>query len=388
MPELSKQPEKSQRPVESKYWQQRLTSWDPVMTPCYVIMVLVLSGMIFLPVGLSILYSANSLYSETNSYTYTDGVATKDVTFTLTTDTETELNLFYEITNYHQNNIKYSTSVSWEQMQGTSMQSTSSDIDTLETKCGEGAIYGAGSTDSNPIYLNPCGLIAKSFFTDYFSLKSAPEGATLSFDKITGPLDSNLFKQPKGFQKKDVKGLKDSAGLPICPSKGGTGTGIYDYYDADEKVCQSQLGQKNCKCMENGNPWIFYYPNDDTTEYLYETYSELISPLEGVTDVHFMNWMNIAALPKFRKLYGVIKGDFKKGDEFVFTISDTWVPPEGSTKSLLLTANGTLGIKNRGLGVTYIVSGSIMIFFALVFLVKHEFYPRPLGSPKQLQWNR
>lgn len=380
MPQLSKQPEKSQRPVDSKYWQQRLTSWDPVMTPCYVILMLVMAGMIFLPVGLSILYSANSLYSETVPYTYSGtpgNPATQQITFTLATDTESELNLFYEITRYHQNNIKYSTSVSWEQMQGNSVE-----LSVLETKCGDGqATLAEGSTTENPIILNPCGLIAKSFFMDSFTLTgSQPSEAEMSFDQITGPLDTNLFKQPQGFQKQQVTATE-------CPSQAGTGS--YNYYDANADDCTTEKLPSGCKCMEDGDQqWLFYYPDDATTEYLYESYPDLISPLEGVTDAHFMNWMNIAALPKFRKLYGVIQGSFQKGQQFTFTVTNAWEPPKGSTKSLILTASGTLGIKNPGLGLTYIVSGSIMLFAALVFFVKHEFYPRPLGSPKLLHWNR
>jgi hypothetical protein len=46
----------------------------------------------------------------------------------------------------------------------------------------------------------------------------------------------------------------------------------------------------------------------------------VVSPLEGVTNEHFIVWMRTAGLPNFRKPYGKIEKDLKKGQELNFTI--------------------------------------------------------------------
>lgn len=371
---LSKPKEKDLRPSPNPYWQQRLYSWDPVMTPFTVVIMLVVVGLIFLPIGVTMLFSANNLYDKSIQYGGTgtaDGIATDcadgncQISFTLTEDTKGSLNLYYGLENYYQNNIKYSTSVSWAQMMGGFPTEAE-----LETAC-------------DPILTNgtrtysPCGLIAYSFFTDSFSIDPsstvlgvASSALTLSFSDITGSIDKSLFKQPDGF-----------VSVPVAP-----GTCVLSTLP-----CAAYNLQANCLCYTEPAPstkeWLYWYPNEATTDYLYESYPGLISPLDGVTDPHFMNWMNIAALPNFRKLYGVIQGNFHAGDVLVFNVQSSYdVTPFSGTKSLALSATGSLGVSNPGLGITYIVTGAICVFTALLFLMKYEFNPRPLGSPALLNW--
>ncbi len=380
----------------SAYWQQRLTSWDPVFTPFSVISMLVIIGIVFLPIGVTMLFGANSLYTQAIQY---GGVGTEatlltdctdgcDLNFTIDMNIDGPLYLYYEITNYYQNNIKYSSSVNWNQMMGKTDVSQSD----LGTSCDPATTITDNANSA--LTLNPCGLIAKSYFTDAFSA-SVPSGSSgfdqveMSTDEITGPLDQSLFQQPQGFKSASYSGSACSTAT--------------DFYTLTAAQCAADLGTPSCKCYFDtsttpGKWYVFYYPDDDTTQYLYETYVGLVSPLEGVTDPRFMNWMNIAALPKFRKLYGKMEGTYKQGDQIKITVSyPTGISGTGTgydvdqfkgTKSVILSARGALGVKNRGLGVTYIVSGACMIVMALVFFVKHEVSPRSLGSAALLNWTR
>jgi len=252
----------------------------------------------------------------------------------------------------------------------------------LDSSCDSALTVTDGAGEE--LILSPCGLIAKSYFTDSFTAQknsgSGLEAVTMNTDKITGPLDQSLFQQPKDFET-----ARYTAG-PQCNS-GETLSGAQ---------CIG-IDQNQCTCFvdSSGQSHVYYYPNDETTQYLHETYAGLVSPLVGVTDPRFMNWMNIAALPKFRKLYGIIDGNYKEGDTLKISVSY----PVGSgapydvnqfsgTKSVVLSAKGALGVRNPGLGVTYIVSGACMVIMALVFFIKHEISPRPLGSAAMLNWTR
>jgi hypothetical protein len=45
-----------------------------------------------------------------------------------------------------------------------------------------------------------------------------------------------------------------------------------------------------------GNRWAYWYPSDDTIQYLYESYPDNISPIQGVENEHFMVWMRYVAI--------------------------------------------------------------------------------------------
>lgn len=57
--------------------------------------------------------------------------------------------------------------------------------------------------------------------------------------------------------------------------------------------CSSVGLPSGCKFYPTGKgSYIgYYYPQDPSTQYLYESYPGIISPLEGVTNEHFIVWM-------------------------------------------------------------------------------------------------
>jgi hypothetical protein len=67
--------------------------------------------------------------------------------------------------------------------------------------------------------------------------------------------------------------------------------------------------------------------------------------VKNVDDEHFIVWMRPAALPSFRKLYGRIRADVKKGEVLAFDVSSRY-PVSGfsGTKAIVVTTLSFLGV--------------------------------------------
>ncbi len=171
-------------------------------------------------------------------------------------------------------------------------------------------------------------------------------GIALSSDK------ESLYKQVSGFKSAKVSSISatcDSVGLP--------------------STCQTYTDPNTQQIYK------YYYPNDETTQYLYETYPDQISPIDGVTNEHFMVWMKPSILPTFRKLYGSINGTFNSGDKLVINIVANYeVGSFDAKKSLVISTLGSFGGKNIFPGQAYLTVGIFALIFGLVLFVKEKWY--------------
>merc|ERR1711934_917340 len=113
-----------------------------------------------------------------------------------------------------------------------------------------------------------------------------------------------------------------------------------------------------------GDKAVFVYPDPDKYQYLYETFPDVISPLVGVESERFAVWMKIAALPTFRKLYGRINDDLKKGDILAFDIDSHFDVDAFSGKKSIVVATAAC------------VCLAVALFFGLV----QAFAPRVMGK--------
>ena len=112
-----------------------------------------------------------------------------------------------------------------------------------------------------------------------------------------------------------------------------------------------------------------------------------ISPLDGVTNEHFVVWMREAALQKFRKLYGWINQPIKAGTVLTFEIMSNWiVDPFGGSKGLIISTSGTFGGRNDSLGDYFTIIGYVCLGLGVAFGIKHFFKPRKLGHIKYLRY--
>jgi hypothetical protein len=360
---------KVNRPKDDPFRQQRLKAWQPIMTPWKVIILFTAIGVAFVPTGTFLLSSSNQVFEKTIEYdgasadpdcsiSYPNAGTNCQIKFSIDEDTSGPLYVYFELTKFFQNHRFYIASVNYYQLAASSQYETKADLQSYCTYK-----YTNGSD-----LINPCGLIANSFFTDIITLNSTgstPANLEMKFDDITWPSDKYKFKQPVGFEYAAVANKNVTCANVSLP------TTCKKYYDSSEKQW-----------------YLFYYPNDDTVQYLYETYPMQISPIDGVTDPHFINWMRPAALPSFRKLYGIIDGDFKKGDVLRFNVLANYdVSSFDGTKSIVISTVGEFGGKNPYLGVAYIVVGSLSLLFGFLFAAKQIVAPRPYADISLLNWD-
>eukprot|EP00611_Tribonema_gayanum_P010950 TRINITY_DN2106_c0_g1_i2.p1 TRINITY_DN2106_c0_g1~~TRINITY_DN2106_c0_g1_i2.p1 ORF type:complete len:371 (-),score=98.45 TRINITY_DN2106_c0_g1_i2:131-1243(-) len=363
MPSEEGSPHKN-RPENSAYKQQRIRAWQLILRERWVIGAFMLFGVLFLGTGAGIFAASTTAKEYKVQY---DGVGTspailsdcgisttnEDKTCTVTISVKDKMEapvyVYYQLDNFYQSHRRYVASLSPSQLMGSNVQG--------DSLC-------SPLKKNGDQWLNPCGLVANSMFNDVFTVSTAPAPfdatAPAAYMRETGiawPNDIDRFSQPDGFVKKSCGG---NAACTSCLGAGYTDCGVAT--DAD------------------GKRWAYYYPNDATTQYLHETYPKVVSPLEGVTNEHFMVWMRTAALPTFRKLYGIIDSDIPGGWDVQFDINANFLVANfNGKKSIVLASSVGVGGFNGALGIAYLVIGGVLLLVGLLLLAKVLLKPRPLG---------
>lgn len=365
----------SRRPADTPFKQQRLKAWQPILTPSWVIGTFALLGVLFIPIGYVLLEQSNGVKEIVVQYDGEGGTVPScvinsanankmcQVSMTAIDDMEGPVYVYYELSNYYQNHRRYVKSLSFKQLQGklnTPGNSYTSDCSPLENV----------KSDGQTLLLSPCGLIANSLFNDIFKLTSSTNSEIeMSEDGIAWKSDiEDKFQQPDGFE--------------------------YNKCDSQEACCDKTTdGEKWCGAAnepyvdEDGEYWEYFYPQDSTTQYLYESYPEVVAPIDGVKNEHFIVWMRTAGLPRFRKLYGVIDKNLNKGDVLTFNVTANFdVRRFKGTKSLVISTTSWFGGKNNFLGYSYIVVGVLCMLLSALFGAKHMINPRKLGDTRYLVW--
>ncbi|KAL6057402.1 ALA-interacting subunit [Balamuthia mandrillaris] len=186
---------KSKRPSNSAFKQQRLRACQPILTPMPVITTFFLLGLIFIPIGIVMLVTSAQIVEVEVRYDNKCRSQNGTVcTVTLHVDEKMEepVYLYYKLSNYYQNHRKYVRSRNDAQLRGEKVTSYSAleNCDPIKSV--------NGSHNSQNFYL-PCGLIAHSIFNDTFVLK-APNGDVVPLRKEgiawQSDLDHKFFNPP------------------------------------------------------------------------------------------------------------------------------------------------------------------------------------------------
>ena len=174
------QDEVYERLKASKFKQQKLPAWRPVPTITSTTITFVSFGIIFIIIGIVILVYSNKIHEVSVRYDTECPTLGHICSKTIKIDKKIEkkVMVYYQINNFYQNHRRYVKSKSDDQLKGkdVSLRSIkeSGDCDPVITNKEMG--YGNKPSANNKAILNdddlaiPCGLIAKSFFRDKFSL--------------------------------------------------------------------------------------------------------------------------------------------------------------------------------------------------------------------------
>ncbi|KAM4695392.1 cell cycle control protein 50A [Discoglossus pictus] len=328
---------KSKKPDNTAFKQQRLPAWQPILTAGTVLPAFFVIGIIFIPIGIGIFVTSNNIREFEIDYTGIDPSSdcykcsniswnssrcTCYHNFTLDYAFESNVFMYYGLSNFYQNHRRYVKSRDDSQLNGdkSSLTNPSKECDPYRT------------SDGKPIA--PCGAIANSMFNDTFRLFNLSDGQEINLKKkgIAWWTDKNVkFRNPTG----NTSLLKDIFAGTTKPINWQKPVYELDPSDIDD----------------NG------FINED-----------------------FIVWMRTAALPTFRKLYRLIEktdatypalppGNYSLLIEYNYPVRSF-----DGRKRMILSTISWMGGKNPFLGIAYITVGSICFFLGVVLLIIHHKY--------------
>lgn len=311
----------------SRFKQQRLPALRPVPTITSNIIIFSSVGVFSIALGVVLLIYSNNVIEFI--LRYDEECGTKSPCFLnikLNKTMKAPVMIHYQINNFYQNHRKLLSSYSKEQLKGANLsyeqlnksaecdhRISNQDFDLLWS-------YNGFELDPEAVAI-PCGLMAKSFFIDKFSLYDENETIIPIDEKnISYPEDKKIFKNIEGS--------------------------LADIPDFELKI----KSKSNSQSESEPEPeyWQFFQWVD-------------------MTDEHFIVWMRPAAYPNFRKLWGRIRQDIEPGD-YLLEINNTFeVSRFNGEKYFIISTVNFFGSQNTVLSYSYIAIGCISIILAISF---------------------
>lgn len=331
---------RSRKPENTAFKQQRLPAWQPVLTAGSVLPAFFIIGLVFIPIGIGLYVTSSNIREFEIDYTGVDVSSpcfncsqnfswnnskpcTCSIAFYLDQPYDSNVFMYYGLSNFYQNHRRYVKSRDDSQLNG--------DLSSLTKPSKECEPY--AFHEHKPIA--PCGAIANSMFNDSLEL---------------------FYIDPNGTR------------VPVTL----TSTGIAWWTDKHVKF-RNPGANPNLTAAFQGTvkPVNWRRP-------VYELDSDPDN--NGFINEDFIVWMRTAALPTFRKLYRVIQkrnGLMPTLPRGNYSLDVTYNYPVRSfegRKRVILSSISWMGGKNPFLGIAYVSVGSVCFFLGVVLLFIHHKY--------------
>ncbi|CAF4812700.1 unnamed protein product [Rotaria sp. Silwood1] len=348
--EEDREQQKSKKPADTAFKQQRLPAWQPIITANTALPVFLIIGLTFIPIGIVLVVTSERVLEYDIDYTDTKCVSTTasgtcaeflerysntgqscncEINFYLDKSFEGDVYFYYGLINYYQNHRRYVRSRDDNQLLGKD-GAVASDCQPYQ-KVNNGTDYDYA----------PCGAIANSRFNDtlYLSYKGT-ENVTLTNLGIAWSTDKAVkFKNPKNAS---------------------------NYFSSHPRPPNWQV-----------TAWQLDPLNENNT---------------GYENEDFIVWMRTAAMPTFRKLYRKLErnagGSFANGlPQGNYTLYVTYNYPVISfagRKQFIISTTSWMGGKNPFLGWAYIAVGIVCMITFVVFFILHKTWKTNDPLPYQM----
>ena len=172
--EGKKQDEIYERIKNSRFKQQNLPAWRPVPTLGSTIVIFVSIGIIFITFGIILSFYSTKINEIKFRYDeHCKSNKSCNFNFTISKTMKKDIMVYYELDNFYQNHRRYVKSRNNDQLKGkkVSDKTLKDDCDPVVTNSEMGKTKNILQGTLNPDEIAvPCGLIAKSYFNDTFSL--------------------------------------------------------------------------------------------------------------------------------------------------------------------------------------------------------------------------
>ena len=305
--------------------------WRPIPTITHTVLCLLITGIIFIILGIIILIYSAKITSIVIRYDSNDdcinalnNIENKicEITFNLDKKIEPPIYIYYQLENFYQNHRRYFKSKSIKQLKGNlcKEKDVKDDCDPIITNKDLGRIYSLNNkTLKENDIAHPCGLIARSFFNDSYELHY--NKTTNNENNEESISNNNNINNNINIYKEDIASKSD-------------------------KKRFKNLKLDNWRDIQ----WL------------------------DVEDERFMVWMRPAGLNNFRKIWGKINKTLEEGN-YVLSITNNYpVSDFKGKKSFVLSNANFLGGKNYLLGWSYVIVGGISFIFSILFWVFYNYF--------------